>query len=447
MLKKLRGKITYTRVIALGFAGIILLGAFLLMLPVSSRSGEWTPFVNSLFTSTSATCVTGLVVYDTYSHWSVYGQLVIMMLIQIGGLGFMTVITQFSIFLRRRIGLHERHLLMQSAGTMRLSGVVVLIKRIVKGTVMFEVLGAIVLATRFCPQMGFWQGLYNAVFHSISAFCNAGFDLMGKYGKFSSFTTFSDDYVVNITLCFLIVVGGVGFLVWNNLIIAHGKKSKLELHTKLVLFTTAILLTVGAVLFYATERDHSLAGMSLPQSIMASVFQSVSPRTAGFNTVDLSSMSEPGSFVMTILMLIGGSPGSTAGGIKTTTVAVLVLGAVAAARHNPHIIVFKRRLDDSVLMQASSIAFIYLAATCVCTLLLCTIESIDFERSLFEVVSAVGTVGLTKGITSTLGTVSKFILMFLMFAGRVGGLSLALVLAEKREKPPMTRPVEKILIG
>lgn len=440
-------KLSYTQIIILGFLLVIFAGSVLLCLPVSSRSGLPTPFFDALFTSTSATCVTGLVVFDTYTHWSLFGQTVILILIQIGGIGFMTVITMFSIFLKRRISLHERRLLMQSAGTMRISGVVKLIKRIIICTAIFEGLGTVILAIRFLTKMPFGEAIFNAVFHSVSAFCNAGFDLMGKYGQFSSFTSFRNDALVNITLMLLIVIGGLGFIVWNDVIINKINFKKYELHSKIVFMATAILIFGGALLFFSFEKNASFAGFSQKEKLLASFFQSISPRTAGFNTVDMSELSESGNILTVILMFIGGSPGSTAGGIKTTTFIVLLLGVVSSSRHTAHITIFKRRMDEHIVKQASAIFTIYIIAVIASVMFMTSIEPISSKDVIFEVVSAVGTVGLTRGITPFLDELSKIVIMVLMFGGRVGGLTLMLSLAEKRTNIPIERPMEKILIG
>lgn len=439
--------LTYTQIIALGFLFTILCGSILLSLPASARSGVSTPYLDALFTATSATCVTGLIIFDTYSHWSLFGQVVILTLIQVGGLGFMTVITMFSLFLRRRISIHERKLIMQSAGSMQISGVVRLIKRILLGTLIFEGAGAILLAIRLCPEMGFSQGVYNAVFHSVSAFCNAGFDIMGKYGAFSSLTGYRGDFLVNFTISILIAIGGLGFIVWSDIIKKRFNVKEYDLHTKIVLAATGFLIVSGTVLFYVFEKDYSLSHLSGGEKLMASLFQSITPRTAGFNTVDMSALSDSGNLLLTILMFIGGSPGSTAGGIKTTTFAVLMLGALTSSRHLKHITVFKRRLDESAVKEASAVFMIYLAAVIVSSLAIGTMETEPLKNIMFEVVSAIGTVGLTTGITSSLGLVSKIILIILMYGGRLGGLTLMLSLAEKKAVTPIERPIEKILIG
>lgn len=444
---KKRMRLTYTKVITIGFALLILLGAFLLMLPISSRSGEWTPFTNALFTSTSATCVTGLIVYDTFSHWSLFGQITIISLIQIGGLGFMTVITMFSFLLKRRIGLRERRLLMESSGSLELKGVIRMIRKILFGTFLTELVGAILLSTRFVPKMGFLRGVYNAVFHSVSAFCNAGFDLMGRFEPFSSLTHFYDDIIVNLTVCALIIIGGIGFIVWNDIFTLRTKIRKYSLHSKIVLITTGALLLTGTLLFYVFERDGVLRGMPEYKRWIVSFFQSVTPRTAGFNTADLSAISESTVVIFCILMFIGGSPGSTAGGVKTTTFAVLVLSAVTSARRSSSITVFKKRLEDKTARQASAVAVIYILALSVAIMIMCAVEPFSLTSIVFEAVSAMGTVGVTMGITSEFTVISKYILILLMYSGRIGGLTLMLTLAEKRKQVAVKRPVEQVLIG
>lgn len=447
MIKKINLKFSYTQTIALGFVVLILVGAFVLCLPISSRSGEWTSPLDTLFTATSATCVTGLVLYDTYTQWSVFGQIVILFLIQLGGIGFMTVLTMFAIFMKRRIGLHERQLLVQSAGMLRLSGVVRLIKRIVVGVICFELAGAVLLATRFCPQMGFWQGIYNAVFHSVSAFCNAGFDLMGKYGQFSSLTSYASDPVVSLTVVLLIITGGIGFIVWDDIAKHKWKFRKYALHSKIVLTSTGLLIGVGWLLFYLFESGGLLSELDGPDKAIAALFQSVTPRTAGFNTIDMAGLSESGSFLTIILMFIGGSSGSTAGGIKTTTLTVLLLSALASSRRIRHVTAFKRRIDDGLIREAGAFFIVYLAVVTVAAMLLCALEPFSVKEALFEVVSAIGTVGLSMGVTPSLGAAAKVIIMLLMFVGRVGWLTLVFALAGKHFDPPIERVPEKILIG
>lgn len=442
-----RYRLTYTRMIALGFLIVICCGALLLSLPVASRSGGWTSPVNALFTATSATCVTGLVIGDTYTYWSLFGQIVILLLIQIGGLGFMTMISMFSLFSGKTISLYERRLLMESFRSMRYDGVVTMLRRILIGTLLFEAAGAVILSLRFCPDMGLGTGIYYGIFHSVSAFCNAGFDLMGRYQEYGSFTSYVEDPVVCVTLMVLIFFGGIGFLVWNDVVKYKFRLSRYALHSKIVLSVTAFLVIFGWVVFYFSESGGAFVSLHGVDKTVAALFQAITPRTAGFNTVDQSSLSDTG-YIMTIFyMFIGGSPGSTAGGIKTTTIFVVFLCAFASARNKRDITVFKKRLDQSMVRQATSIVTVYFAAIIVVTALISAIEPFDLRAILFEVVSAVGTVGLSFGITPSFTVVSKIILSLAMFFGRIGGLTLFLVLMEKNKKVPVERPIEKILIG
>lgn len=447
MFKIKRIKLSYTEIIVFGTMGIIFLGALLLSLPVSSRSGAATPFVDSLFTSASALCVTGLVVYDTFTHWSLFGQSIILLLIQIGGLGFMTIITLFSMFLRRKIGLKERRLLMESANTLKIGGIVLLVKKIIIGTFIFEGMGALILTLSFYPEMGLKTGIFYGIFHSVSAFCNAGFDLMGKYGQFSSLTTYSNTFVVNITVMTLIISGGVGFVVWDDIINTRACFKKFQLHTKIVIVTTAALILISSLLFLVIENNHSMVNMSIKEKILASLFQSVTPRTAGFTTINLNEMSEGGSLLTIILMIIGGSPGSTAGGIKTTTFITLLSAAWASARQRTDILIFKRRLETDSLKKASSITTIYITIALISIIVISAIQEFPLKEITFEVFSALGTVGLSLGITPSLNSLSKIIIALLMYGGKAGVLSIAAVIAEKKEPAPLSRPFEKIIIG
>lgn len=445
IIKKI--KISYTEIIVFGTLVIILSGGLLLSLPISSESGIVTPFIDSLFTSASAFCVTGLIAYDTFTHWSLFGQLIILLLIQTGGLGFMTVITLFSMFLRRKIGLKERRLLMESANTLKIGGIVMLVKKIIIGTFLFESMGALILTLNFYPEMGFKEGLFYGIFHSVSAFCNAGFDLMGKYGQFSSLTAFSNNFVVNATVMTLIVSGGIGFVVWDDIISSHACFRKFQLHTKIVLVTTTALILASSLLFFVIEADHSMADMSIGERILASVFQSVTPRTAGFNTINMNEMSEGGNLLTIILMIIGGSPGSTAGGIKTTTFITLLAGAWASAGQSSDISIFKRRLETDTLKKAITITVIYMSIALIAIILISTIQEFPLKEIMFEVFSALGTVGLSLGITPSLNALSKIIITLLMYGGKVGVLSIAAVVAEKKEPSLLSRPHEKIIIG
>ena len=437
-------KVSYTRIIALSFFLVILLGSVILMLPVSSAEGNWTPFHNALFTATSATCVTGLVVYDTATYWSLFGQIVILVMIQVGGLGFMTIISMLSIFLKRKISLNERKLLMQSAGNMRLSGMVRLVKGIVTCTVIFELLGSVALAIRFVPQFGWKKGIYYAIFHSVSAFCNAGFDLMGNY---QSFCAYEGDYLVSITLMLLIVSGGLGFLVWSEIYGKKWKFSEYSLHAKLVLIATGILILLGWIGFFTFEKGGNLLGYSLPKQLLSAAFMSVTTRTAGFNTMNIAGLSHSGAILAMILMFIGGSPGSTAGGVKTTTAAVIICAIINMSKGNDDVTIFKKRLEDSVVKHAAVIVIVYLLGTLSAGMAICAIESYDITAIMFEIISAAGTVGLSQGITGGLSVVSKMIIIVLMYGGRIGGLSLLMVFREKTKPAPIHRPTEKILIG
>jgi len=446
MIKNISKKFTHTRIIALSFAVIILIGSVLLTLPVSSRDGKATPFINSLFTAVSSTCVTGLSVYDTYSHWSTFGQVVILLMIQIGGLGFMTIIAMLSLLMKKGISLRERKLLMQSAGSLEMNGINALLKHIFIGTFIFESIGTILLALRFCGKMGFGKGLWYALFHSVSAFCNAGFDLMGQFGG-TSFSAYSDDVLVNLTLIFLITMGGLGFIVWNDLLQNKFKFKNYSLHTKIVLVTSAILLFGGTVLFFFTEKNHAFSDMNTPERLLCSFFQSATTRTAGFLTVEQSELSNSGSILSMILMFVGGSSGSTAGGIKTTTFAVFLISNFCLARNNDNIVLFKKRLDTSVVKQAGSIICVYISAILISGFIICMAEPFGIREVFYEIVSAIATVGLSMNLTSSLGTLSKIIIILLMYTGRIGGVSMIMVLAEKKERSFLERPVGKILIG
>lgn len=437
-------KVSYTRIIALSFLVVILTGSVLLTLPVSSRDRSMTPFADAVFTATSATCVTGLVVRDTGTYWSVFGQLVILGMIQIGGLGFMTIISMFSIFMKRKISLSERRLLMQSAGNMRLSGMVKLVKQIVKGTAVFELAGSVLLAIRFVPKFGFARGVYYAVFHSVSAFCNAGFDLMGG---FQSFTAYEGDVLVNLTLMVLITSGGLGFLVWNEIYTKGRKFGEYSLHAKLVLVTTLFLFAVGTGGFLIFESNGNLANDPFPKKLLSAAFMSVTTRTAGFNTMDLTGLSQAGTLLAMVLMFIGGSPGSTAGGVKTTTVAVILFAMVNMSRGREDVTIFKKRLEDSVVKHAAVIVFVYLTGVLIAGMIMGALETKGITEIMFEIISAAGTVGLSKGITQTLSDASKLILIVMMYGGRIGGLSLLMVFREKAKEAPVRRPTEKILIG
>lgn len=437
---------SYTRMIAFGFLAVILMGTLLLSLPIAARSGVRTPLIDCFFTATSATCVTGLTVLDTYMHWSSFGHVIILVLIQIGGLGFMTIITMFSIFTRKHISLYERRLLMQSAGTIRLSGIITMIKRVVIGTFCVEGMGAVFLSLRFCPKLGFAKGLWYAVFHSVSAFCNAGFDLMGRFNEVS-LTGYYNDPLVCITLMVLIVIGGLGFLVWSDVIKCRFVFKKMELHSKLVLTVTALLVFGGAAVLFMTEKNGAFKGMTTGEQFLSAFFQSITLRTAGFFTFDQSKLSNSGYILSTLLMFIGGSPGSTAGGVKTTTMAVAFLNLISVARNNDDVVIFKRKINNKVVIQSVAIIGIHILMASIAIFIICYLEPIGLREVIYESVSAISTVGISMGITSDFNVASKLFIAGLMYSGRIGGMTIVLAIAENSHKVKLERPEEKILIG
>lgn len=440
-------KLTHTQMIVLGYLLIILCGTMLLMLPAASKDGQATPFVDAMFTSTSAVCVTGLVIADTWQKWTMFGQVVILSIIQIGGLGFMTIGVFFAIVLRRKIGLWTRGTLQESVNILQIGGVVRLAKKIIIGTLIFEGTGAVILALRFQKDFGWVKGIYYGIFHSISAFCNAGFDLMGQEEAYSSFTGYYNDWTVNLVIMLLIIIGGIGFFVWNDISIHKWHAGRYCLHTKIVLTVTVVLIFGGAVLLYLFEKDNTLQGMDTSGKILCSLFGSVTARTAGFNTVDTGSLTDSSKFLTVILMFIGGSPGSTAGGIKTTTFVVLLVYMKANLRNQMYCNVFGRRLDDGAVRKASTVLCTNLLLVLAAVLAIITIQAEPVIDAAFEVVSAIGTVGMSAGITRGLTDASKIILIFLMYCGRVGSLTFALSLRGHKTEAPVKEPVERIIIG
>ena len=433
-----------TRLIASGFALIILMGALLLTLPVSNRSGQGN-FLNSLFTATSATCVTGLVVADTYQNWTTFGQVVILCLIQVGGLGFLTLGAFISVLLKKRIGLHQREQLHESVNTLEIAGVVRLVKKIVVGTLVIEFSGAVLLAFRFIPRFGMARGIYFSVFHAISAFCNGGFDLMGVNEEYSSLVAFEGDVVVNLVIVTLILVGGIGFIVWDDVIRNKWHFRKYLLHSKIVLATTLILTIVGTILFLFTENQASFAGMSPLEKLLGALFSSVTPRTAGFNTVDTAALSNAGKIITIVMMFIGGSPGSTAGGVKTTSIVVLLFYAGAMVLNREDINLFGRRLTEDVVKKANAVVIINFSLAIIAAVIIMILQPLlNFEDVIFEVLSAIGTVGMTTGVTRSMCAVSRIVLMY---CGRLGSLSFALIFAQKKTSASVRQPQEKIIVG
>lgn len=451
MLKNFFRKLSPSAIFIAGFFIIIILGAVLLSLPVSSASGEVTPFFDSLFTAVSSTCITGLVVYDTFTHWSFFGQVVLILLIQIGGLGFMTVATAFTLVFHKNVGHKERMMLVQTFNLNDMSGVVRLFKHIVIGTFSFEGAAAVILAFRFIPDYGLSGGIWRGIFIAISAFCNAGFDLMGTpEGPFASLTAYADDLVVNLTLCFLIAVGGLGFLVWEEIFSGKSFK-KMSVQSKIVIIFSASLIIIGALAIFLFEFDNpeTLGVLSPKGKILAALFQSVSPRTAGFNTVDLAALTEGSQVIMIILMFIGGSSGSTAGGIKTNTIAVLFFATVSVLYGRKEAIVMKRRISQDTVLRAFALVFLSLTLMFICSFTISVIEDVPFLSAVFECASAFCTVGLTLGLTPSLSPVSLVILMCLMFLGRVGLLTASVVLFERQHSADnlVRYPEAKISVG
>ena len=439
---QLKKKLTSFQIIIFGFLGVILLGTFLLMLPVSSRSGHMTPFMDALFTSTSAVCVTGLIVHDTATYWSSFGQFIIIVLIQIGGMGVITVAASFALISGRKISLMQRSTMQEAISAPKVGGIVRLTSFIIKITLLIELLGAVIMAPVFYKDFGM-KGIWMAFFTSISAFCNAGFDLMGVKEHFSSLTYYMAQPVINITIMLLIIIGGIGFLTWDDIRSNGFHVHKYRMQSKVILWTTALLLILPAIYFFFYE----FGSLTFKDRIFSSLFQAVTPRTAGFNTVDLTSMSETGQSITIALMLIGGSPGSTAGGMKTTTIAVLFATAISTFRRKEYASYFGRRIDDDVIKNAATILLMYITLCFTGALIISMTEGYPMLTCLFESASAVGTVGLTRAITPSLHLLSRIILILLMFFGRVGGLTLIFAALSGTQKNVSKLPREKITVG
>lgn len=422
---------------------IIIIGSLLLMLPISSVSGKVTPFNESLFTATSAVCVTGLVVHDTGSYWSAFGQAVILILIQIGGLGVITVAASFALLSGRKISLMQRSTMQEAIAAPKIGGIVRLTGFVLKATLIFELSGAVIMMPVLCKDYGV-KGVWLAAFHSISAFCNAGFDILGTdASKYVSLTQYVNCTSINLAVIFLIVIGGIGFLTWEDIYTNKLHFRRYRMQSKVILITSAILIIVPALYFFFFDLNN----LPIKQRILSSLFQSVTTRTAGFNTVDLTALQEPSIATMIVLMIIGGSPGSTAGGIKTTTVAVLIANSLATFGRKDSAHFFKRRIDNQVVKNASTILIMYLVLSFTGAVAISTAEKIPFLKCLFETSSAIGTVGLTLGITPELGLFSQLILILLMFCGRVGGLTLIYAAISNTKKNISKYPLEHITVG
>ena len=442
MNKEHRISLSSFQIISIGFGGIILLGTILLMLPFSSQSGERTSIFDALFTATSAVCVTGLVVQDTATYWSFFGQFVILCLIQIGGMGVVTVASSLTLLSGQKISFSQRNIMQEALSAPQVGGIVKLTGFVIKGTILFEVLGALVMLPVFCKDFGL-KGVWMAIFHSISAFCNAGFDLLGINAQFSSLISYMDNPVINITIILLIIIGGIGFLTWSDVINHTYKINEYRMQSKVILSTTLVLIVIPALYFYVVE----FTNLPLTERIYASFFQAITPRTAGFNTIDFGILSEAGIGIVILLMLIGGAPGSTAGGMKTTTITVLFANAKAVFRRKEETDLFGRRISSDTIRTASTILILYVTLFFCGGVLISLMERLPMITCLFETASAIGTVGLTLGITPQLGMVSRFLLIFLMFFGRVGGLTLIFATVSGTNKHFSKLPQEKISVG
>ena len=434
---------TSFQLIIMGFAGVILLGTVLLMLPFSSAEKVITPFHEALFTATSAVCVTGLVVKDTGSYWSLAGQTIILALIQIGGLGVVTVAASVSLLSGKKISLMQRSTMQDAISAPKVGGIVRLTRFILRGTFLIEAAGAVLLLPVFMGDYG-KKGIWMSVFHSISAFCNAGFDILGTDSSmFPSLTRYSGNILINLVIMLLIITGGIGFLTWDDIYTNKLNFKRYRMQSKIILMTTACLILFPTVFFYICD----LTKLPMEKRLLAAAFQSVTTRTAGFNTINISEMSEASKAVMILLMLIGGSPGSTAGGMKTTTFSVLILNAIATFRSQENAGAFGRRLEYHVIKNAATIAMLYFALFFGGGIAISVYEGLPLLNCLYEAASAVGTVGLTLGITPELHVFSQVVLIILMYLGRVGGLTLIYAVFSGRNKGNAKLPLEKITVG
>lgn len=453
MKKKRKIKISTTHIILLSFLFAILAGAFLLSLPISSQDGEWTPFVDALFTSTTATCVTGLVVVPTFSSWSTFGHIVILVLIQIGGLGVVTVVAALSLLLNRKMGLSDSMLLKDSFNLNSLSGLAAFVKKVIFGTFVIEGIGALLYMTVFVPKFGA-RGIWISVFNSVSAFCNAGMDIIGE----NSLCEYAKDPIINLTTSALIILGGLGYIVWWDVVrVIKERRTKrgrlfgrLTLHSKIAISSTAFLIVVPAVLFFIFEYNNpkTIGGFDIGTKALASLFQSVTTRTAGFMTVSQADLTTASAIVSMALMFIGGSPVGTAGGIKTVTFVVLIVTTAATISNKDDTVLMGRRLSSEVVTKAISVAMMSLSIVFISTLLLSLVTSAPLIDLMYETVSATATVGLSRNLTSTLDTIGKLIISLTMYLGRVGPISLAVAFSIKRRAQSIIRdPIEEISVG
>lgn len=443
----MKNHLSHVQIIILGYFLMVLTGTALLLLPVSSASGSSVGFRNAFFTSVSASCVTGLTLLPTGSSWSFFGQLIILLLIQVGGLGYMTIATFFFLVIHRRMRLRDRETMLESMNLTRIDGIMHFGAKIVCGTLLLEGIGTVLLAVRFIPRFGFRRGLWFGLFHAVSAFCNAGFDLFSGVEEMPSLMLFRDDWLVILVIIFLIVIGGIGFLVWEDLLRNRFRWRKFSLHTKLVLTVTAVLLLGSALLFFFLESSATGASEPIGSRILEALFSSATARTAGFNSVDTASLSDASKLLTVVLMLIGGSPGSTAGGIKTTTFAVLILALYTSFRKEKQIAVFGRGISQGAILKSLSVFLMNTGCAFLSAMWLCAVDHLSALDAVFETSSAIGTVGMSVGVTSGLHPVSSILIALLMFMGRVGSVSFSVALLENKQSPPVAYPEEEVTVG
>lgn len=441
--KKVLNQFSSARIILFGFIIMIFLGASILSLPVSSRSGEFTPFIDALFTATSASCVTGLIVYDTATHWSLFGKIIIIAMIQCGGLGVVTMIAVFTQVAGKKIGLRDRATLQNALSAPQIGGIVKLTSFIFKGTVIIEMIGALLMFPSFMKDFGVTKGIYYSIFHSISAFCNAGFDLMGDVSKFSSLTKYQSDIMINITIMLLILIGGLGFLIWRDVVNYKFDFKRYSTQTKIVFLMSTVLVVFPSVLFFFTE----FSTLNIKTRVLSSVFQAVTPRTAGFNTIDYTKFSDNGIAMTIILMLIGGGSGSTAGGIKMTTIFILVATMCSVLKQDKEVAVFKKRIEPDIIKNAVAVFALDIFLFIVGSMIISGMEGFSLKETMFECASAVATVGLTLGITPHLGIISKILLICMMYIGRVGGITLIFAAVNPKNNGNARYPKEQVAVG
>lgn len=449
---KKRRQIGWSQLVAIGFLLLIGVGTLLLSLPISSANGSFTSPLDAGFTAVSASCVTGLITLDTATHWNTFGHVVILTMIQIGGIGFMTMAVLISFLFKRAVTPKERMMVAQSYSLTSFNSITELIKRIIFGTLIIEGVGAAILCIRFIPAFGVGDGIFKSVFHSISAFCNAGFDIIGIGNpEISSMAYYAKDPLINITLTMLIILGGIGFLVWSEVINFARGKQKLSVYSKFVIAITAVLLSLGAILFALFEwnNDATIGSFSISEKIVTSLFQSASWRTAGFATVENAAFNEGSQFLGMVLMFIGGASGSTAGGVKVATVGIVVLAVWCVARGKKNTVVFRRTITENSFLRATSVIVVQLTAIALGAIIINVADNFTMNQILYEVISGVSTVGVSLGITSLLSPISKITIMFLMYFGRVGILTLTFALLNNQSSKDdhIRYPDANMLIG